>query len=153
MHIDCIGEIEPFEHGVSLRQFVQLAIARLYRDVTTIDPLDMGNIAIEQATFAVFRGPANAVLFVKGDAFLFEDGDGVVLEIGRKARGIECPEFSVAHMQLDLAVLHVDDLHLYYNLASLLWKGTTLEESMGAERYGGFVLYGVLTITINQVVQ
>ena len=42
------------------------------------------------------------------------------------------------------SLLHVDDLHLYYNLASLLWKGTTLEESMGAERYGGFVLYGVL---------
>ena len=33
-----------------------------------------------------------------------------MLEIGRQARGIECPELTIAHMQLDLAVLHVDDL-------------------------------------------
>ena len=46
MYVDRIGEIEPFQHRVASRQYVQLAIARLDRDVTAIDPLDMRNIAV-----------------------------------------------------------------------------------------------------------
>ena len=36
-------------------------------------------------------------------------------------------------------LLHVDALHLYYNMASLLWKGGVLEDAMGPERFCGFV--------------
>lgn len=41
-------------------------------------------------------------------------------------------------------LLHVDDLHLYYNMASLLWKGGVLEDAMGVERFCGFVAYAAL---------
>ena len=41
-------------------------------------------------------------------------------------------------------LLHVDDLHLYYNMASLLWKGGVLEDGMGLERFCGFVAYATL---------
>ena len=41
-------------------------------------------------------------------------------------------------------LLHVDDLHLYYNMASLLWKGGVLEDAMGLEHFCGFVAYAAL---------
>ena len=41
-------------------------------------------------------------------------------------------------------LLHVDDLHLYYNMASLLLKGGVLEDAMGIERFSGFVAYAAL---------
>jgi rhomboid domain-containing protein 1 len=31
--------------------------------------------------------------------------------------------------------LHGDDMHLYYNMASLLWKGANLEQRMGTQRF------------------
>mmetsp|Transcript_12243 Transcript_12243/g.24899 ORF Transcript_12243/g.24899 Transcript_12243/m.24899 type:complete len:288 (-) Transcript_12243:139-1002(-) len=40
-------------------------------------------------------------------------------------------------------LLHVDGLHLYYNMASLLWKGGVLEDGMGVERFCFFVAYAV----------
>jgi rhomboid domain-containing protein 1 len=33
------------------------------------------------------------------------------------------------------AVFHADDTHLYYNMLSLLWKGSQLELSMGSPRF------------------
>lgn len=41
-------------------------------------------------------------------------------------------------------LLHVDDLHLYYNMASLLLKGGVLENAMGIESFCGFVAYAAL---------
>jgi rhomboid domain-containing protein 1 len=32
--------------------------------------------------------------------------------------------------------LHADDMHLYYNMVSLLWKGVKLEGTMGSLRFG-----------------
>ena len=31
-------------------------------------------------------------------------------------------------------LLHGDDMHLYYNMVSLLWKGAQLERSMGTKK-------------------
>ena len=42
------------------------------------------------------------------------------------------------------ALLHADPAHLYYNMAALLWKGTTLEAAMGTPRFATLVVYGVL---------
>ena len=56
------------------------------------------------------------------------------------------------------ALLHVDDLHLYYNSASLLWKGSMLEARMGIERYVGFLAFalaasGVLAVALGRVLE
>ena len=40
-------------------------------------------------------------------------------------------------------LLHVDDLHLYYNTASLLWKGSALEDRMGIDGFGRFLAFAV----------
>jgi rhomboid domain-containing protein 1 len=37
------------------------------------------------------------------------------------------------------AFLHADEHHLYYNLASLLWKGVQLERSMGSARFAALL--------------
>merc|ERR1719433_2397354 len=42
------------------------------------------------------------------------------------------------------AFLHADDWHLYYNMASLLYKGTRLERHMGTGRFLCFILIAVL---------
>ena len=41
-------------------------------------------------------------------------------------------------------LLHADDVHLYYNLVSLIWKGGMLEGRMGSETFCAFVLYAVV---------
>jgi rhomboid domain-containing protein 1 len=39
------------------------------------------------------------------------------------------------------AFLHGDDLHLYYNMVSLVWKGAQLEGSMGSARFAAMVCF------------
>jgi len=41
-------------------------------------------------------------------------------------------------------LIHMDDIHLYYNTASLLWKGSTLEHRWGSERFAAFVAYATM---------
>ena len=50
--------------------------------------------------------------------------------------------------------LHGNDMHLYYNMASFLWKGVSLETSLGSEIYaltlaGLLVLTGVIHCTLS----
>ena len=42
------------------------------------------------------------------------------------------------------AIIHVDDVHLYYNMISLLWKGIHLEKSLGSRPYLKLVAYSLL---------
>jgi membrane associated rhomboid family serine protease len=37
-------------------------------------------------------------------------------------------------------LLHGDDMHLYYNMGSLLWKGVQLEQAMGSAGFGALVV-------------
>ena len=41
------------------------------------------------------------------------------------------------------AFAHADDMHLYYNMGSLLIKGVLLEQNMGSELFGAFVAYSI----------
>ena len=41
-------------------------------------------------------------------------------------------------------LLHIDDLHLYYNTAALIWKGSMLEDRMGTARFSLFLGYSIL---------
>ena len=36
-------------------------------------------------------------------------------------------------------LIHGDDIHLYYNMISLGWKGVELEMSMGSEKFIAFI--------------
>ena len=54
------------------------------------------------------------------------------------------------HRLFTSAFLHVDEHHLYYNMASLLWKGTQLEGSMSAARY--LVLIAELLVVSHSLV-
>lgn len=53
--------------------------------------------------------------------------------------------WSEATRRLTLStLLHVDDLHLYYNTAALIWKGSMLEDRMGTARFCFFLGYSIL---------
>jgi len=41
-------------------------------------------------------------------------------------------------------IAHADDLHLYYNVTSLLVKGVLLEQRLGSDVFAAFVAFGVL---------
>eukprot|EP00894_Picocystis_sp_ML_P000169 jgi/Pico_ML_1/50686/g1853.t1 len=43
------------------------------------------------------------------------------------------------------AFLHIGDHHLYYNMASLFYKGTILEREMGTEAFSKLVAFLLLT--------
>ena len=36
-------------------------------------------------------------------------------------------------------LLHLDGMHLYYNMGSFLWKGVSLERRMGSWRFGWLI--------------
>ena len=42
------------------------------------------------------------------------------------------------------ALIHVDDMHLYYNMMSLTWKGINLEIAMGSAAFLRLVIFSVL---------
>ena len=42
------------------------------------------------------------------------------------------------------SVIHVDDMHLYYNMLSLLWKGIQLEGAMGSFDFGVLVAFSLV---------
>jgi rhomboid domain-containing protein 1 len=42
------------------------------------------------------------------------------------------------------ALIHVDDIHLYYNMLSLLWKGIQLELNIGSEVFLKLVAFSIL---------
>lgn len=44
------------------------------------------------------------------------------------------------HRLLWFPILHYDYAHLYYNILSLLWKGSQLEPRMGSVGFGGLIL-------------
>ena len=50
------------------------------------------------------------------------------------------------------AFTHADDMHLYYNMGSLLVKGVQLEQKMGSEAFGGFVAFAVVVAHLLSVV-
>mmetsp|Transcript_14195 Transcript_14195/g.46342 ORF Transcript_14195/g.46342 Transcript_14195/m.46342 type:complete len:314 (+) Transcript_14195:120-1061(+) len=50
------------------------------------------------------------------------------------------------------AVTHADDLHLYYNVSSLLVKGVLLEQRLGSETFAAFCAYAVLASAFIYVV-
>lgn len=39
------------------------------------------------------------------------------------------------------SIIHVDDMHLYYNMLSLCWKGINLELQMGSYAFGYLIAY------------
>ena len=41
------------------------------------------------------------------------------------------------------AFIHVDDVHLYYNMLSLSWKGSNLEKSMGPVKFSQLVVFSL----------
>jgi rhomboid domain-containing protein 1 len=43
------------------------------------------------------------------------------------------------------AFIHADDIHLYYNMLSFLWKGANLEVGMGSIEFSGLLLYSLLS--------
>lgn len=43
------------------------------------------------------------------------------------------------------AFVHADSMHLYYNMASFLWKGVSLEFLMGSQSYGVLLLFSLVT--------
>ena len=63
-HVDGVGQIKPFEHGVAALQIVQLAVACLDSDIATVDPLDMGDLVIREPARIVLHGPADTVILV-----------------------------------------------------------------------------------------
>jgi rhomboid domain-containing protein 1 len=42
------------------------------------------------------------------------------------------------------SIIHADDVHLYYNMLSLTWKGINLEKHLGSVRFSKLVLFSVL---------
>lgn len=42
------------------------------------------------------------------------------------------------------SLIHVDDIHLYYNMISLVWKGIHLEKRIGSAAYLKLVVYSLL---------
>ncbi|RYY82164.1 rhomboid family intramembrane serine protease, partial [archaeon] len=48
--------------------------------------------------------------------------------------------------------MHADDMHLYYNMLSLLWKGVQLEQQFGSFQFGILVVYSLLASHILLVV-
>jgi membrane associated rhomboid family serine protease len=42
------------------------------------------------------------------------------------------------------SIVHADDIHLYYNMLSLCWKGINLESSMGSTQFAYLVLFSLL---------
>ncbi|KAJ1388188.1 hypothetical protein B484DRAFT_459805 [Ochromonadaceae sp. CCMP2298] len=43
------------------------------------------------------------------------------------------------------ALIHADDMHLYYNMLSLCWKGVNLETQLGSAAFLKLVIFSVLT--------
>jgi len=41
--------------------------------------------------------------------------------------------------------LHVDEWHLYYNMSSLLWKGSQLEPRLGSQKFIALVTFSLIT--------
>jgi membrane associated rhomboid family serine protease len=50
------------------------------------------------------------------------------------------------------AFIHVDDIHLYYNMVSLLWKGINLERILGSKSFMRFTLFSLLVSQILYIV-
>lgn len=48
------------------------------------------------------------------------------------------------HRLLVSAFIHGDDMHLYYNMASFLLKGVSLELTMGSQAYGGLLVFSLV---------
>ena len=51
-----------------------------------------------------------------------------------------CPFYILSSHRLTelyriLTLIHIDDYHLYYNLSSLLWKGSFLEVATGSKSF------------------
>lgn len=42
------------------------------------------------------------------------------------------------------AIIHADDMHLYYNMTSLCWKGINLELQMGSESFAKLVAFSLI---------
>jgi rhomboid domain-containing protein 1 len=42
------------------------------------------------------------------------------------------------------SLIHADDIHLYYNMLSLSWKGINLERSLGSFRFLQFVIFSLV---------
>ena len=42
------------------------------------------------------------------------------------------------------SIIHADDVHLYYNMTSLCWKGISLEISMGSQSFLGLVIFSLI---------
>lgn len=42
------------------------------------------------------------------------------------------------------SIIHIDDMHLYYNMISLCWKGIQLELQMGSYAFGYLIAYCIL---------
>jgi membrane associated rhomboid family serine protease len=42
------------------------------------------------------------------------------------------------------SVVHADDMHLYYNMLSLCWKGVHLESELGSHKFGFLVIYSLI---------
>ena len=59
---------------------------------------------------------------------------------------------SVARRVVLSAIAHADDMHLYYNMGSLLVKGVQLEQAMGSETFAGFVAFAVVATSVLSVV-
>jgi len=56
------------------------------------------------------------------------------------------------------AFYHADDLHLYFNMTSLLWKGLKLERRFGSAHFGSMiavfaVLVNILLVAFNMVAE
>lgn len=52
--------------------------------------------------------------------------------------------FEFAHRLVLSGFIHVDEMHLYYNMLSFLVKGVQLEQSMGSLAFGALVVYALL---------
>lgn len=42
------------------------------------------------------------------------------------------------------SVVHADDVHLYYNMLSLCWKGINLEQALGSSQFLFLILFGLV---------
>ena len=54
-----------------------------------------------------------------------------------------CNDFPLNRLLLS-GIIHGDDMHLYYNMLSLSWKGVNLERTLGSQVFALLVLYALV---------
>jgi membrane associated rhomboid family serine protease len=68
---------------------------------------------------------------------------GILEYIFTSSTTAPCSEIAMNRLILS-GFIHSDDVHLYYNMLSLSWKGINLESSLGSTKFAFIVIYALL---------